>query len=223
MKEVEECECEEKKEKAKKRNQNQAVITRYETYKKHHHWHISNLELVLRQIDNHIINPYDVEPIIDAVSDYIQHYRDSDFIFDDSVYEGFDLNSAPAESESDLSGDDTLELSSSESRANSVTPVTFSLLDIRPHHSRTRFATCSADRFHEWFHEWFHQCYHQCYHQWFHGFHKCYHKWFHNYYKSSREFRHSRSGDRFIGRFDALSRTTRGFPVEKWNLSPSAT
>ena len=123
MKEVEECECEEKKEKAKKRNQNQSLITRYETYKKHHHWHISNLELVLRQIDNHIINPYDVDPIIDAVSEYIQHYRDSDFIFDDSVYEGFDLNSAPVESESESSADDAAELSSSESRANSVTAV----------------------------------------------------------------------------------------------------
>ena len=162
MKEVEECECEEKKEKAKKRNPNQTLITRYETYKKHHHWHISNLELVLRQIDNHIINPYDVDPIIDAVSDYIQHYRDSDFIFDDSVYEGFDLNSAPVESESDSSADDTLELSSSESRANSVTVFSLSLLDVRPHHSRTNSSGSASFRFacpsfHEWFHEWFHQ------------------------------------------------------------------
>ena len=97
--EIEECECEINKEKARKRNQNQVAITRYETFIKHHHWHIKNLELVLRQIDNHIISPFDVSPILDGVADYIQNYRNPDFFFDDSVYEDFDLLSAPPASE----------------------------------------------------------------------------------------------------------------------------
>lgn len=105
--EIEECECELKKEKVRKRNQNQATITRFETYIKHHHWHITNLELVLRQIDNHIISPFDVSPILDGVADYIQNYRNPDFFFDDSVYEDFDLISAPPVSESTSSDSDS--------------------------------------------------------------------------------------------------------------------
>lgn len=105
--EIEECECEINKEKARKRNQNQVAITRYETFIKHHHWHIKNLELVLRQIDNHIISPFDVSPILDGVADYIQNYRNPDFFFDDSVYEDFDLLSAPPASEPTSSDSDS--------------------------------------------------------------------------------------------------------------------
>ena len=130
--EIEECECEIKKEKARKRNQNQAAITRYETFIKHHHWHIKNLELVLRQIDNHIISPFDVSPILDGVADYIQNYRSPDFFFDDSVYEDFDLLSAPpaseptsSDSDSDLS--DSVSFSSSHHSKNSDLTTTSSV------------------------------------------------------------------------------------------------
>ena len=61
----------------------------------------------MRQIDNHIISPFDVSPILDGVADYIQNYRNPEFYFDDSVYEDFDLLSAPPASEPTSSDSDS--------------------------------------------------------------------------------------------------------------------
>ena len=100
-KEIEDCECEEKREKNRKRNANQELIQKLEMYIKNHHEHITNLELVLRQLDNHIINPYDVGPILSAINDYLTYYRSSDYMFDDSIYDDFDLSAAPSKSDSE--------------------------------------------------------------------------------------------------------------------------
>ena len=75
QKEIEDCEVEERREKLKKKNSNSSLIEKLETYIKNHHWHISKLEFILRQLDNQIIDPYDIEGILDAVDDYVSNYR----------------------------------------------------------------------------------------------------------------------------------------------------
>ena len=45
--------------------------------------------------------------MLDGVADYIQNYRNPDFFFDDSVYEDFDLLSAPPASEPTSSDSDS--------------------------------------------------------------------------------------------------------------------
>ena len=92
-KEIDDCDCEIQRERSKRRGQNQSLISRYENYNTNHRWHIDNLELMMRQIDNHIINPFGLEDLLESVADYIQNYRSSGFIFDNSIYEEFDLTS----------------------------------------------------------------------------------------------------------------------------------
>ena len=91
-KEIDDCEVEEKREKNKKRNVNKSLIAKLEGYLKNHRWHIAHLELVLRQIDNEILDPYDVEAVLDGVQEYLSSYRDKGYVFDDSLYEEFDLD-----------------------------------------------------------------------------------------------------------------------------------
>ena len=52
----------------------------------------------MRQIDNHIINPFGLDDLLESVADYVQNYRSSGFIFDNSIYEEFDLTSTTSES-----------------------------------------------------------------------------------------------------------------------------
>ena len=92
QKEIEDCEVEERKEKSKKKNSNSSLIEKLETYIKNHHWHISKLEFILRQLDNQIIDPYDIEGILDAVDDYVSNYRSKDFFNDESIYDELDMD-----------------------------------------------------------------------------------------------------------------------------------
>lgn len=101
-KSIEDLECELKREKAKKRNVNQAMVQKYQSYISHHHWQISNLEKVLRQIDNHIIDPYTVEPVTEGVRDYLNSFRDSSYLLDDEMYSAYDLSTV-SDGESDAS------------------------------------------------------------------------------------------------------------------------
>ena len=97
-KEIDDCDCEIQRERSKRRGQNQSLISRYENYNTNHRWHINNLELMMRQIDNHIINPFGLDDLLESVADYVQNYRSSGFIFDNSIYEEFDLTSTTSES-----------------------------------------------------------------------------------------------------------------------------
>lgn len=104
--EIDECDCEIRKERSKKRGQNQSLISRCENYIANHQWHIDNLELVMRQIDNHIINPFGLGDLLVTISEYIQNYRNPDFTFDDSLYEEFDLTSTAEDGHDSENGDD---------------------------------------------------------------------------------------------------------------------
>ena len=92
QKEIEDCEVEERREKLKKKNSNSSLIEKLETYIKNHHWHISKLEFILRQLDNQIIDPYDIEGILDAEDDYVSNYRSKDFFNDESIYDELDMD-----------------------------------------------------------------------------------------------------------------------------------
>lgn len=108
-KEIEECEVEEKREKNRKKNVNQDLLQRLGQYIRDHHKYISNIELILRQLNNHIINPYDVNDLIDGIDEYIKSYRDPDFWMDEELFDEFDLN--PASEESDGESDHSVESS----------------------------------------------------------------------------------------------------------------
>lgn len=103
-KSIEDLECELKREKTKKRNVNQSMVQKYQSYITHHHWQISNLEKVLRQIDNHIIDPYTVEPVTEGVRDYLSSFKDSSYALDDEMYSAYDLSTVP---DGDTDADDT--------------------------------------------------------------------------------------------------------------------
>ena len=98
-KEIDDCEVEVKRESSKKRNVNKNTIAKMQEYLKNHHWHITHLEMILRQIDNEILSPYVVGENLEIVQEYIDSYRDSNYIFDDSVYDVFDLESSQDEEE----------------------------------------------------------------------------------------------------------------------------
>lgn len=98
-KEIEECEVEEKREKNRKKNVNQDLIQRLGQYIRDHQKYISNIELILRQLNNHIINPYDVNDLIDGIDEYIKSYRDPDFWMDEELFDDFDLNAVSEESD----------------------------------------------------------------------------------------------------------------------------
>lgn len=99
--EIENCEVEERREKSKKRNINTSLVEKLGTFIKNHHWHISNLELILRQLDNEMIDPYDLDQILDDVEDYMSSYRQKEYVFDNSLYDCLDLSVAIDLSEED--------------------------------------------------------------------------------------------------------------------------
>ncbi|KAK8821787.1 hypothetical protein WA556_002233 [Blastocystis sp. ATCC 50177/Nand II] len=119
-KSIEDLECELKREKTKKRNVNQSMVQKYQSYITHHHWQISNLEKVLRQIDNHIIDPYTVEPVTEGVRDYLSSFKDSSYALDDEMYSAYDLSTVP---DGDTDADDTDDDSASATPAPSAEKV----------------------------------------------------------------------------------------------------
>lgn len=100
---------EEKREKNRKKNVNQDLLQRLGQYIHDHHKYISNIELILRQLNNHIINPYDVNDLIEGIDEYIKSYRDPDFWMDEELFDEFDLN--PASEDSDGESDHSVESS----------------------------------------------------------------------------------------------------------------
>ena len=99
-KQIDDCEVEAKREKNKKRNANKATLTKLEGYLRNHKWHIEHLEQILRQLDNKILDAYNVEPTLDSIDEYLDNYRDKGYMFDDSIYDEFDLDVSLPESSS---------------------------------------------------------------------------------------------------------------------------
>lgn len=98
-KEIEDCEVEEKRERNRKKNMNQETIQQLTNYIQNHQKYIAKLEIILRKLNNHMINPYDVLTLIDAMDDYIKSYHDPDYYVDEELFDDFDLNSTSEESD----------------------------------------------------------------------------------------------------------------------------
>ena len=116
-KEIEDCEAEQKYEQTKRRNTNHALIARLGQYIKTHHWHVTNLELVMRHIHNELIDPYTIGTVLDGVEDYLQHYRDKDYIVDDGLYDDLNLD----DSSEEVTAQTTLQHSASSAKPTSLT------------------------------------------------------------------------------------------------------
>lgn len=92
---------------------NQETIQQLTNYIQNHQKYIAKLEIILRKLNNHMIIPYDVLTLIDAMDDYIKSYHDPDYYVDEELFDDFDLNSTSEES--DVVDDDVDDLSDSAS------------------------------------------------------------------------------------------------------------
>ena len=126
-KEIEDCEDEEKRERNRKKNMNQETIQQLTNYIQNHQKYIAKLEIILRKLNNHMIKPYDVLTLIDAMDNYIKSYHNPDYYVDEELFDDFDLNSTSEESDVD----DVDDLSDSASvSVNHLFIMTYSI-DIR--------------------------------------------------------------------------------------------
>ena len=107
-KQIEDCEVEERRERAKKKNVNQSLVSTLEEHIENHQWYIERLEVVLRQLDNEILDPYGLDDCLSAAEDYLASYRDKDYFFDSSVFDELGLDDSrvttPVEPDSPVRG-----------------------------------------------------------------------------------------------------------------------
>lgn len=128
-KQIEDCEVEERRERAKKKNVNQSLVSTLEEHIENHQWYIERLEVVLRQLDNEILDPYGLEDCLSAAEDYLASYRDKDYFFDSSVFDELGLDDSrvttPVEPDSPVRGAPAASKPvTSTTSSKSVTPVT---------------------------------------------------------------------------------------------------
>ena len=128
-KQIEDCEVEERRERAKKKNVNQSLVSTLEEHIENHQWYIERLEVVLRQLDNEILDPYGLDDCLSAAEDYLASYRDKDYFFDSSVFDELGLDDSrvttPVEPDSPVRGAPAASKPvTSTTSSKSVTPVT---------------------------------------------------------------------------------------------------
>ena len=71
----------------------------------------------MRHIHNELIDPYNVGTVLDGVEDYLQHYRDKDYIVDDGLYDDLNLD----DSSEEVTAQTTLQHSASSAKPTSLT------------------------------------------------------------------------------------------------------
>ena len=128
-KQIEDCEVEERRERAKKKNVNQSLVSTLEEHIENHQWYIERLEVVLRQLDNEILDPYGLDDCLSAAEDYLASYRDKDYFFDSSVFDELGLDDSrvttPVEPDSPVRGAPAASKPvTSTTSSKSATPVT---------------------------------------------------------------------------------------------------
>ena len=128
-KQIEDCEVEERRERAKKKNVNQSLVSTLEEHIENHQWYIERLEVVLRQLDNEILDPYGLDDCLSAAEDYLASYRDKDYFFDSSVFDELGLDDSrvttPVEPDSPVRAAPAASKPvTSTTSSKSVTPVT---------------------------------------------------------------------------------------------------
>jgi len=79
-----------------KKKKTKSETTRLEELKKYADWHafhIRSLEQVIRRLDNDMIDPDDLDFVIETIELYMEQYEDPDYYHDEELYEQFNLDS----------------------------------------------------------------------------------------------------------------------------------
>ena len=79
-----------------KKKKNKEEITRTDDLKKFSDWHgfhLRSLEQVLRRLDNDLIDPDDVDSLIESLHLYMEQYGDFEFYHDEQLYDQYNLDS----------------------------------------------------------------------------------------------------------------------------------
>lgn len=79
--------------KKKKSKDESSRIDELKKYTDWHAFHLRSLEQVLRRLDNDMIDPDDLDTVIDSLSMYLEQFEDPDYYHDDGLYEQFNLDS----------------------------------------------------------------------------------------------------------------------------------
>jgi CCR4-NOT transcription complex subunit 3 len=76
---------------SKKGKKNKEELDDIQEKLKRHTWHVYNLELVLRGLDNDVLDYHDVDALKDEVEYYVTSNGEPDYLDDDTIYESLDL------------------------------------------------------------------------------------------------------------------------------------
>jgi CCR4-NOT transcription complex subunit 3 len=79
-----------------KKKKTKSETTRLEELKKYADWHafhLRSLEQVLRRLDNDMIDPDDLDVVIETLELYMEQYEDPDYYHDEDLYDQFNLDS----------------------------------------------------------------------------------------------------------------------------------
>lgn len=79
--------------KKKKSKDEASRIDELKKYIDWHAFHIGSLEQVLRRLDNDLINPDDMDSLIETLNVYLEQYEDPDYFHDEDLYEQYNLGS----------------------------------------------------------------------------------------------------------------------------------
>lgn len=79
--------------KKKKSKDEASRIDELKKYIDRHAFHIGSLEQVLRRLDNDMINPDDLDSLIESLNVYIEQFEDPDYFHDEELYEQYSLDS----------------------------------------------------------------------------------------------------------------------------------
>ena len=79
--------------KKKKTREETERIDQLKRYIDWHAFHIRSLEQVLRRLDNGMIDPDDLEMLVDSLDIFMEQFEDPDYYHDDGLYEQYSLDS----------------------------------------------------------------------------------------------------------------------------------
>ena len=78
----------------KKKTKDETVrIDELKKYIDRHAFHLRSLEQVLRRLDNDMIDPDELDSLIDSLVYYLEQFQDPDYYHDDGLYEQYNLDS----------------------------------------------------------------------------------------------------------------------------------
>lgn len=101
-------------------NDDKSNLLQLKLHQERHRWHIKKLELVLRAVDNDVIDISDLAVVRESIELYVENHQDPDCYHDEGLYECFDLTEfedralKPPKSPSEVQKDTSPQVSSGE-------------------------------------------------------------------------------------------------------------